>query len=180
MASLFSVLLSSGTVRMKVDHYETLRDTLRWHSVYLGAEAEALPGTKKIQHRLIPLLREFCYARSDVLELRKRSGGTGKVRIVLPSEWARLDTCTAPLFDALYGRHSGLAKKNTGPSFIFEEIENIPKYARDRAQLTHRTSYSWTLQRMQNSRSVADFLLSLRWGTPYELVLAPALQLIRF
>jgi hypothetical protein len=124
--SLFAVLLSIGTVRMKVDHYETLRDALRWQSMYLGAEAEALPGIRKIQRRLIPLLREFCFARSDVLKLRKRSGGTGKVRVVLPNEWARLDTCTAPLFEALYGHHYGLAKKNTGPSFIFEDIENVP------------------------------------------------------
>jgi hypothetical protein len=75
--SIFAVLLSSGTVRMTVEHYETLRDTLRWQSVYLGAEPEALPGIRKIQRRLIPLLREFCYARSEVLDLRKRSGGTG-------------------------------------------------------------------------------------------------------
>jgi hypothetical protein len=124
--SIFAVLLSSGTVRMTVEHYETLRDTLRWQSVYLGAEPEALPGIRKIQRRLIPLLREFCYARSDVLDLRKRSGGTGKVRVVLPSEWARLDTCTAPLFEALYGRRSSCANNNNGPSFVFEDIENVP------------------------------------------------------
>jgi hypothetical protein len=35
---IFAVLLSSGTARMTVEHYETLRDTLRWQSVYLGAE----------------------------------------------------------------------------------------------------------------------------------------------
>jgi hypothetical protein len=71
---------------------------------------------------VIPLLREFCLARSDVLELRKRSGGMGNVRVVLHSEWARLDTCTAPLFEALYGRRSSCAKNNTGLSFVFEDI----------------------------------------------------------
>jgi hypothetical protein len=172
---LFAVLLSSGTVGMTEDHYETLRDTIRWQSVYFGAEAEKLPGIKKIQRRLISLLREFCYARSDVLELRKRSGGTGKVRVVLPSEWARLKTCTAPLFEALYGHHSGLAKKNTGPFIIFEDIENVPIIRQRQSTLDASPTYSWTLRRMQSSRSVEDFLLLLRRGNPYELCLTPAL-----
>jgi hypothetical protein len=178
--SLFAVLRSIGTVRMTVDHYETLRDALRWQSVYLGAEAEALPGIRKIKRRLIPLLREFCFARSDVLELRKRSGGTGKVRVVLPSEWARLDTCTAPLFEAFMATIMASRRKTLGPHLSSKTLKTYQLYVKDRAQLTHRTTYSWTLRRMQNSRSVEDFLLLLRRGNPYKLVLTPALQQIRF
>jgi hypothetical protein len=50
----------------------------------------------------MPLMRESFYARSEVVALPKRNSGNDKVRVVVASEWAILDTCTAPIFDALF------------------------------------------------------------------------------
>jgi hypothetical protein len=36
-----------------------------------------------------------------------------------------LDTCTAPLFEDLFSRHSS-ASNSSGPSFLFDYIENTP------------------------------------------------------
>jgi hypothetical protein len=123
--SLFAVLLCSGTVRMTVEYYETLRETLIWQALKHGQREDALPGIRKIQRVLMPLMRKSFYARSEVVALRKRYGGTEQVRVVLPSEWAILDTCTAPLFEALFSRHSS-ASTSSGPSFLFDDIENTP------------------------------------------------------
>jgi hypothetical protein len=57
--SILAVLLSCGTVRFTVEQYETLRGTLIWQSSQLGATQEALPGFRKIQRRLVPLMCEF-------------------------------------------------------------------------------------------------------------------------
>jgi hypothetical protein len=123
--SLFAVLLCSGTVRMTVEYYETLRETLIWQALKHGKREDALPGIRKIQRVLMPLMRRSFYARSEVIALRKRHGGTEQVRVVVPSEWAILDTCTAPIFDALFSRHSS-ASTEPGPSFLFDDIENTP------------------------------------------------------
>jgi hypothetical protein len=106
--SLFAVLLCrcSGTVRLTVEYYETLRETLIWQALKHGQRKDALPGIRKIQRVLIPFMRRSFYARSEVVTLRKRYGGTEQVHVNVPSEWSILDTYSAPLFDALFSRHS--------------------------------------------------------------------------
>jgi hypothetical protein len=137
--SLFAVLLCGGTVRMTVEYYETLRETLIWQALRHGKREDALPGIRKIQRTIMPLMRRSFYARSEVVALRKRNGGTDKVRIVVPSEWAILDTCTAPLFDALFGLHPS-ASTTSGPSFVFDDIENTP-IVRHRESVVDTSSY---------------------------------------
>jgi hypothetical protein len=61
--SILAVLLSCGTVKFTVEQYETLRDTLIWHSSKLGATQEALPGFRKIQRSLVPLMCKLSYAK---------------------------------------------------------------------------------------------------------------------
>jgi hypothetical protein len=103
----------------------TLRETLIWKALRHGKQEDALPGIRIIQRSTMPLMRRSFYARSEVVALRKRNGGTDKVRVVVPSEWAILDTCTAPLFEALFSFPSS-ASTASGPSFVFDDIENIP------------------------------------------------------
>ena len=71
--------------------------------------------------------------------LRKRNGRTDKVRVVVPSEWAILDTCTAPLFDALFSLPSR-ASTASGTSFVFDDIENTP-IVRHRKSVVDSSSY---------------------------------------
>jgi hypothetical protein len=123
--SVYSVLLSTGTVRMTVEQYKTLRDLIRWHSSRFGDKRESLPGIRKIQRSLIPLLRDCGYAKSTVAVLRSRSGKDAHVRIVLPCEWALLDAATTPVFDAMFGHHVGMSEHKK-PSFVFEGIEGTP------------------------------------------------------
>ena len=137
--SLFAVLLCGGTVRMTVEYYETLRETLIWQALKHGKREDALPGIRKIQRAIMPLMRSSFYARSEVVALRKRNGGTDKVRVVVPSEWAILDTCTAPLFDALFSLPSS-ASTASGPSFVFDDIENTP-IVRHRKSVVDSYSY---------------------------------------
>ena len=137
--SLFAVLLCGGTVRMTVEYYETLRETLIWQALKHGKREDALPGIRKIQRAIMPLMRSSFYARSEVVALRKRNGGTDKVRVVVPSEWAILDTCTAPLFDALFSLPSS-ASTASGPSFVFDDIENTP-IVRHRKSVVDSSSY---------------------------------------
>jgi hypothetical protein len=73
----------------------------------------------------MPLMRSSFYARSEIVALRKRNDGTDKVRVIVPSEWAILDTCTAPLFEALFSLPSNASLASV-PSFMFDNIENIP------------------------------------------------------
>mgnify|MGYP003438799006 FL=1 len=87
----------------------------------------------------MPLMRSSFYARSEVVALRKRNGGTDNVRVVVPSEWAILDTCTAPLFDALFSLPSS-ASNASGPSFVFDNIENTP-IVRHRKSVVDASSY---------------------------------------
>jgi hypothetical protein len=119
--SLFAVLLCSGTVRMAVEYYETLRETLIWQALKHGQSKDALPGIRKIQRVLMPLMRKSFNAGSEVAALRKRYGGTEQVGVVLPSEWAILNTCTAPLFEALFSRHSS-ASVSSDPSLLFDIV----------------------------------------------------------
>jgi hypothetical protein len=80
----------------------------------------------------MPLMRSSFYARSGVVALRKRNGGTYNVRVVVPSEWVILDTCTASLFDALFSLTSS-ASTASGPSFVFDDIENMKLCVIERA-----------------------------------------------
>jgi hypothetical protein len=137
--SIFALLLSCGTVRMTVEQYETLRETLLWQSSCLGGSLGALPGIRKIQRSLVPLMRKFSYARSEVQVFRKRHSSTGQARVVLPSEWAILDTSTGPLYEAMFGRHSS-ALKGSGPRFVFEDIENAP-IVRNRPKIIDPSHY---------------------------------------
>jgi hypothetical protein len=85
--SLFAVFLCGGTVRMTVEYYETLRETLIWKALEHDKREDALPGIRMIQRAIIPLMRSSLYARSEVVALRKRNGETDNVRVVVPSEW---------------------------------------------------------------------------------------------
>jgi hypothetical protein len=85
--SLFAVLLCGGTVRMTVEYYETLRGTLIWKALKYGKREHALPGIRKIQRTIMPLMRSSFYARSDVVALRKRNGSTDNFRVFVPREW---------------------------------------------------------------------------------------------
>jgi hypothetical protein len=59
--SLFAVLLCGGPVRMTVECYETLRETLIWQALKHGKQKDALPGIRKIQRAIMPLMS--LYAR---------------------------------------------------------------------------------------------------------------------
>jgi hypothetical protein len=87
---------------MTVEYYETLPETLIWKALKHGKREDSLPGIRKIQRAIMPLMHCSFYARSEVVALRKTNGGTDNVRVVVPSEWAILDTCTASIFDALF------------------------------------------------------------------------------
>jgi hypothetical protein len=81
--SLLAVLLCGGTVRMTVENYGTLRETLIWQALKHGKREDALPGIRKIQRAVLPLMHSSFYARSEVVALRKRNGGTDNVRVVV-------------------------------------------------------------------------------------------------
>jgi hypothetical protein len=119
------VRLSCEAVRFTVENKETLRGNLIWQSSQLGATQEALPGFIKIQRSLVPLMCEFPYAKSNVEQFRKQFNRTGKDRVVLPSEWAIMDTCTGPLYKAMFSRDLQV-NKGSGPYFMFDDIENSP------------------------------------------------------
>jgi hypothetical protein len=71
----------------------------------------------------MPLMGSSSYARYEFVALQKRNSGTDKFRAVVPSEWAILDSCTAPLFDALISLHLS-SSTTSGSSFVFDDIEN--------------------------------------------------------
>jgi hypothetical protein len=123
--SLFAVILGRGTVRMTVEYYETIRETLIWQALKYGKREDSLLGIEKIQCSSKLLMRGPFYARSEVVALRNRNGDTDNVRVFVQSEWAIFNTCTAPLFDALFSLPSS-ASTASGPSFVFDDIENIP------------------------------------------------------
>jgi hypothetical protein len=112
-------------VRFTVEQYETLRGTLIWQSSQLGATQEAPPGVRKTQRSLVPLICEFLYAKSKAEQFRKQSNRTGQDRVVFPSEWEIMDTCTGPLYEVMLCRDLH-GKKGSGPYFMLEEIENSP------------------------------------------------------
>jgi hypothetical protein len=60
---ILAVLLPCETVKVTVDQYETLRGALIWQSSQLGATQEALPGFRKIQRCLVPIMYECFYAK---------------------------------------------------------------------------------------------------------------------
>jgi hypothetical protein len=64
--SILAVLLSCETVNFTVEQYKTLRGTLIWQSSQLGATQETLPGFRKIQRSLVPLMCDFSCAKSKV------------------------------------------------------------------------------------------------------------------
>jgi hypothetical protein len=68
---------------------------------------------------------EFSYAKSKVEQFRKQFNCTGQTRVVLPSEWAVMDTCTGPLYEAMFSRDLH-GKKGSGPYFMFDDIGNSP------------------------------------------------------
>jgi hypothetical protein len=119
------VLLSRGTVKFTVEQYETLRGTLIWQSSQLGATQEALAGFRKIQRSLVTLMCEFSYAKSKVELIREQFNRTRQAHVVLPSEWDIMDTCTGPLYEAMFSRDLH-GKKGSGPSFMFDDIEKSP------------------------------------------------------
>jgi hypothetical protein len=68
---------------------------------------------------------EFSYAKPNVEQFRKQFNRTGQARVVLPSEWAIMDTCTCPLYEAMFSRDL-YGKKGSRPYFMFDDIENSP------------------------------------------------------
>jgi hypothetical protein len=84
--SLFAVLLCGATVRMTFEYYGTLRETLIWQALKYDKREDALPCISEIQRAVMPLMRSSLYARSEVVALQKRDGGTDNVRVVVPSE----------------------------------------------------------------------------------------------
>ena len=68
---------------------------------------------------------EFSYAKSKVEQFRKQFNRTGQARVVLPSEWAIMDTSTGPLYEDMFCSDLN-AKKGSGPYFMFDDIENSP------------------------------------------------------
>jgi hypothetical protein len=137
--SLFAVLLCGGTVRMAVEYYGTLRETLICHELKHGKREDALPCISKIQRAIMPLMRSSLYARSEVVTLQKRNGGTDNVPVVVPSKWAILDTCTTPPFDVLFSPPSS-AFTASGPSFVFDNKENKP-IVRHKKSVVNASSY---------------------------------------
>jgi hypothetical protein len=103
------------------------------------ANEKMLCHVSEKQRDNMPLMRSSFYTRSEVVALRKRNGCTGNVRVVVPSELAIFDTCTAPLFDALFSLPSS-ASTASGPSFVFDNIENKP-IVRHRKSVVNASSY---------------------------------------
>lgn len=146
--SLFAILITCGTVRMTVQQYEVIYNLHAWASV-----KESLPSIRTVQRNLMPAIRDFSYARSSDISLRlkhtKRSNTRlcledssatdtiafdtvyrdcekeSLVRIVLPSEWARLDCRTATLYDAMFGRKDGIHASQQG-RLCYSDIDEIP------------------------------------------------------
>jgi hypothetical protein len=130
--SVFALLVSCGTVRLTVEQYETLRETLIWQVSCIGDNQGALPGIRKIQRVLTPMMREYSYARSKVEEFRKRGDRIGKARVILPSEWAIFDTSTGVLYEAMFGRRFCPGYRSS-QGFVFGDIEDVP-IVRNRAR----------------------------------------------
>jgi hypothetical protein len=124
---------------MTVECYETLRETLIWKALKHGKREDALPGIRKIQRSIIPLMRGSFKYRSEVVAFRKWNGGTDNVRVNVPSGWAILDTCTAPLFSTLFSLPSS-ASTASGPSILFDDIDNTPM-VRHRNSDAYSSSY---------------------------------------
>jgi hypothetical protein len=104
---------------------KTLRETLLWQALKHGKREDTFPGIRNMQRAIMPLMRSSFYFRSEVVAVRKRNGGTDKVRVVVTSKLAILDRCTAPIFDALFSLHSN-ASTASSPYFLFDDIENTP------------------------------------------------------
>jgi hypothetical protein len=146
--SIFALLVTCGTVRMTVKQYELIYTLHAWASSKAN-----LPSIRTVQRNLMPAIRDFAYARSSDISLRikdaKRSdarqglesGNAGVttaidsvhrenekesvVRIVLPSEWARLDCRTAALYEAMFGSGTGSQASGEG-SLCFSDIDQTP------------------------------------------------------
>jgi hypothetical protein len=79
--SLFALLLCGMTVRMTVEYYETLRETLVWQAKELGMHQDAIPGIRKIQRVLMPFVRLSCYAKSELVAVQKKGGEQHKFEL---------------------------------------------------------------------------------------------------
>jgi len=153
--NVFALLVTCGTVRMTVSQYETLRAAMNWQAAELGSRTCGMPGIRKVQRNIMPYVRDHAYPVSRVQHfpicLRKagakapnarpsRTASTDNpldestrepvapVRIVLPSEWARLDVSSGPLYASMFVRDE------TEQTILFSSIEDVP-IVRDRRRL---------------------------------------------
>ena len=145
--NVFALLVTCGTVRMTVSHYETLRSVMNWQAMDLGSQAAGMPGIRKLQRTIMPYVREHAYPISRVHKfpicLRKAGARVpsarpsrtsavdgevdenvqepvAPVRIVLPSEWARLDVSTGPLCTSMF------ENDDADQRISFSSIEDVP------------------------------------------------------
>jgi hypothetical protein len=123
--SLFAVLLCGGTVRMTVENYGTLRETLIWQALKHGKREDALPGIRKLQRAIMPLIRSSFYARSEVVALRKRNGGTDNVRVVVRVSGPFWTFALLRSLKFLFSLPSSVSTAS-GPLFEFDDIYNTP------------------------------------------------------
>jgi hypothetical protein len=125
-------------------------------------------GIEKIQCSSKLLMRSQLYARSEVVALRNRNGNTDNVRGFVQSEWDILNTCTALLFDALFSLPSSDSTAS-GPSFVFDDIENIP-IVRHRKSVVDASRYllvdaNHLLARaIQQSSSLSRLIRVAKWA----------------
>jgi hypothetical protein len=84
LKSLFPVLLCGETVRMTVEYYDTIRETLFWRPIKHGKREDGLQGIRTTQHAIMHPMRYSFFSRSEVVAIQKSNGGTSKNRVVVP------------------------------------------------------------------------------------------------
>ena len=117
--NILGLVTVCGSVRYTVKQYNLLRDLLKWNST--GCQ---LPSYSAIQRTIFPHVLEWCLPRSSIehfeIDMAKVKSTplnfqeigenteelnrerTAPVRVVLPSEWAKLDVLMYPLYDSMF------------------------------------------------------------------------------
>lgn len=121
---LLGVLLLCGSIRFTVDQYNQIRDLFQWF-----APNYSLPSYSAVQRTIFPFVIENCFVPSSIelfnVQIEKqntplsrflmryihrgtvhsgcsRSTARAPARIVLPSEWMKMDVLSQPLFDRMF------------------------------------------------------------------------------
>lgn len=117
--NILGLVTVCGSVRYTVKQYNLLRDLLKWNST-----GWQLPSYSAIQRTIFPHILKWCLPRSSIehfkIDMAKvkptppnfqeygenteelNQEISAPVRVILPSEWAKLDVLPYPLYDSMF------------------------------------------------------------------------------